>query len=256
MSLIEKNEIFLLEEIVKKNFTSKYKESILGLLWTILNPLLMMLLFTVLFSTLFNRSVNNYPIYFLIGWIVYMFFTSSIGFSMTTLKSNKNILQKTPAPKHIFVLGTIISEFINFIIMISLLIAIMIITHAPFYWETMFFAIIPIFCLFIMLTGVGLILAIACVYYTDIQHLWTVLAMMFMYASAIFYPMDIIPEAYRDYLMLNPLFWAIDQFRSFVFLGEIPDLIYIINFILLSFIILIFGIIVFKKYENKVTMKL
>lgn len=256
MSPIKKNEIFLLEEIVKKNFTSKYKDSILGIFWTILSPLLMMLLFTIVFSTLFDRHIDNYPIYFLSGWCLFVFFSNSISSSMYALKGNKNILQRTPAPKHIFILGNIISEFLNFLIMMMLLIIIIIITHAPFYWGTMFFAIIPIFSLFIMLTGVGLIVSVACVYYTDIRHLWTVLSMMFMYASCIFYPITIVPEPFRSYLALSPLYWAINQFRCFVYWGIIPERIYIVNFVLLSLIILVCGIIIFKKYENKVTLKL
>ena len=256
MNLIKKNEIFLLEEIVKKNFISKYKDSVLGIFWTILSPLLMMVLFTIIFSTLFKRNIVNYPIYFLSGWCIYMFFNNTISSSMNSLKGNKNILQRTQAPKHIFVLGAVISEFLNYLIMLLLLIVIMIITQAPFYWSTIFFAIIPIISLSLMLTGLGLMLAIACVYYTDIRHLWTVLSMMFMYASAVFYPMDIIPEPYRSYAILNPLYWAIDQFRHFIYFGTIPEVIYIINFLLLSLIILVFGIIIFKKYENKVTLKM
>lgn len=256
MNLIKKNEIFLLEEIVKKNFISKYKDSILGIFWTILSPLLMMVLFTIIFSTLFKRNIENYQIYFLSGWCIFMFFTTSISSSMNALKGNKNILQRTQAPKHIFILGAIISEFLNFLIMLLLLIVIMIVTHAPFYWSTLFFSIIPIFSLTIMLTGIGFIVAIVCVYYTDIRHLWTVLSMMFMYASAIFYPMDIIPEPYHGYALLNPLYWAIDQFRHFIYLGKMPEIISIMNFLLLSLIILILGIIIFKKYENKVTLKL
>lgn len=256
MNLIKKNEIFLLEEIVKKNFSSKYKDSILGIFWTILNPLLMMALFTIIFSTIFNRNIVNFPIYFLTGWCTFMYFTNSISTSMMALKGNKNILQKTPAPKYIFVIGAIISEFLNFLVMLLLLIIIMIITHAPFYW-TMVLSIIPIISLSILISGIGFILSIACVYYTDIKHLWTVLSMVFMYASGIFYPMDIIPEPFRSYITtLNPLYWTIDQFRCFIYLGQIPGMHSIINFILISLIILVFGVIMFKKYENKVTLKL
>ena len=198
MNLIKKNEIFLLEEIVKKNFISKYKDSLLGVLWTILSPLLMMTLFTIIFSTLFKGNISNFPIYFLSAWSVYMFFTNSISTSMMSLKVNSNILKKTPAPKHIFILGSVLSEFLNYLIMLFLLIAIMIITQSPFHWSTIFFAFIPMFSLVIMITGLGLILSICCVYYTDIRHLWTVISLMFMYASCIFYPITIIPEPYRS----------------------------------------------------------
>ena len=73
MRLIKKNDMFLLEEIVKKNFSSKYKESLLGVMWTILSPLLMMALFTIVFSTLFSRNIDNFAVYFLCGWCLFHF---------------------------------------------------------------------------------------------------------------------------------------------------------------------------------------
>lgn len=256
MDLIKKNDIFLLEEIVKKNFASKYKDSILGIFWTILSPLLMMLMFTIIFSTLFRRNIENFPLYFLCGWCVFMFFTNSITSSMNALRGNKTILMRTSAPKHIFILGAVISELLNFIIMLVLLVGVMIATHAPFYWLTIPFAIVPIGALFIMLNGLGLILSIACVHYTDIQHLWRVLSLMFMYGSGIFYPLTIIPEPFYSILASNPLYWAIDQVRCCIYYGFIPQWSSIVNLILLSLIILVFGIIIFKKYEKQVTMKL
>lgn len=255
MSSIKKNDIFLLEEIVKKNFSSKYKESVLGVLWTILSPLLMMALFTIVFSTLFSRNIDNYAVYFLCGWCLFTFFSSSISVSMDALRGNKSILQRTPAPKYIFVLGGVLSEFLNFLITLILLLIIMFITHAPFHFPILFCSIIPVILLFVMIVGLGLMLSIACVYYTDIKHLWSVISMMFMYASAIFYPIDIIPEPFRGYMMLNPLYWVIDQFRCFIYRGIVPNGINLINFLLLSLIILICGIIVFKKYGDKVVTK-
>lgn len=255
MSILNKNEIFLLEEIVKKNFSSKYKDSILGILWTVLQPLLMMILFTIVFSTLFNRNIEFFEIYFLCGWCFYIFFSSAISLSMNSLKANKNILQRTPAPKHIFILGSVISELLNLLIMIFLLLVVMFIMGVPFQGQIMIFSIIPVISLFIMIVGLGLMLSVVCVYYSDILHLWSVLSMMFMYASATFYPMDIVPEPFHKYLILNPLYWVIDQFRCLIYQGVIPQTTYIINSLLLSSIILVIGIIIFKKYENKVTMR-
>ena len=240
---------------MKKNFSSKYKESVLGVLWTILSPLLMMALFTIVFSTLFSRNIDNYAVYFLCGWCLFTFFSSSISVSMDALRGNKSILQRTPAPKYIFVLGGVLSEFLNFLITLILLLIIMFITHAPFHFPILFCSIIPVILLFVMIVGLGLMLSIACVYYTDIKHLWSVISMMFMYASAIFYPIDIIPEPFRGYMMLNPLYWVIDQFRCFIYRGIVPNGINLINFLLLSLIILICGIIVFKKYGDKVVTK-
>lgn len=246
---------FLLEETVKKNFSAKYKDSFLGIIWSVLKPLLIMILLTIIFSTIFGNRIGNYPVYFLSGKCVYDFFTFATNLSMSTIRKNKNILTTTPAPKHIFVIGSIVSEFLNFIITLIILIFVMIVTNAPFYIETMIFSLIPIISLVMMITGIGLMLSVFSVYYTDVEHLWGVATLMGMYASAIFYPMDIIPEPYHQYMILNPIFWIIDQFRAFAINGVIPNGLYIINSLLLSAIILIMGIIIFKKLEKRVTMK-
>lgn len=255
MNFIKKNEIFLLEEIVKKNFSAKYKDSVIGIFWTILKPLLLMLLFTIIFSTIFKKTIENFQVYFLSGWCIFTFFSSAISVSMVSLKANKNILLKTPAPRHIFILGSVISEFLNFIITLFLLAVVMIITQAPFYGNVMPFSIMSILFLLIMMVGFGLILSVACVYYTDIQHLWSVMSLMLMYGTCIFYPIEIIPEPYRQILMLNPLLWAVEQFRSGVFYGIAPQPLNVINLFLLSVIILVVGIIIFEKYKMKISMK-
>ncbi|WP_394350244.1 ABC transporter permease [uncultured Methanobrevibacter sp.] len=224
-------------------------------MWTILSPLLMVALFTIIFSTLFGGIIKNYYVYFMCGWCLFQFFSSSISASMNALNGNKAILQRTPAPKYIFVLGGILSEFLNYFIMLVLLVVIMLITHAPFYFPIIFGSIIPIISLFFLIVGWGLMLSITCVYYTNIQHLWTVVSMMLLYSCAIFYPMDIIPESFRGYMMLNPLYWIIDHFRCFVYHGIAPNGIGLINSLLLSLIILVCGIIVFKKYEDKIVTK-
>lgn len=254
MSLINDNAIFLLDEIVKKNFAVKYRGSILGILWSVLKPLLIMILLTIIFSTLFIR-IDNYPVYLLSGKCIFDFFVFATNVSLNSLKGNINILKRTAAPKFVFPLGAIISEFINFIITLIILVGVMIVTKAPFHLVTSIVAIIPIFSLILMIIGIGLILAVLCVYFSDIQHLWSVVTYMLMYASAIFYPMDIIPEPFHQYMILNPLFWVIDQFRHLVIWGTIPSIMNMINLVLLSLIIFVLGLIVFKKYEKKLPLK-
>lgn len=249
-----KSKLFLLEEIVKRNFAAKYKGSILGIFWSFFKPLLIMILLTIIFSTLFGGRIENYPVYVLSGKCIFDFFNASTNSSMMCIKGNQNIFKRTAAPKYIFVLGSIFSEFINFLITLIILAGVMVITNTQI-TLSIFLCILPIIALFMMSTGIGLILSIITVYYTDIQHLWNVVIMMLMYSTAIFYPMDIIPDPYYKYMILNPLFWVIDQFRDFLYLGINPSSISLINLLLVSAIILIFGIIIYKKYESRVVMR-
>lgn len=252
MSEINRNRLFLLEEIIKQNFASKYKGSILGIFWSFLKPLLIMILLTILFSNLFGNSIPNYPVYVLSGKCINDFFNASIGMSITTIKRNRNILLKTPAPKHIFILGCVLSEFINFLITLVILLGVMVVTNAPFH-PIMLISFIPLIPMILIVTGIGFVLSILSVHYTDIEHLWSVVSVALMYASAIFFPITIIPEPYLSYMLLNPFYWVIDQFRDLIYLGTMPDILNILNLFLLSLIILVFGIIFFKKYEKNVT---
>ena len=254
MGLINKKNMFLLDEIIRRNFSAKYKDSYLGILWSFIKPLLMMILLTIIFSSLFRQTIENYPVYVISGKCIYDFFNSCTNSSLYAIKSNIGILKRTAAPKHIFVLGGVFSEFINFLITLIILFGVMIYTHAQFR-PMMLLSIIPIASLLIMLTGIGLIISIVCVYYTDLQHLWGVLTVALMYASAIFYPMEILPEPYHSIMILNPLYWFIEQFRDFIYIGIMPDGLNMLNSILLSLIFLILGIIIFKKYGESVSMK-
>lgn len=256
MNLIDKNNLFLLEQIVRRNFTSKYKDSILGIFWSVLKPLMIMIIMVIIFSTLFKGRIENYAVYFLAGKCIFDFINTAITTSMYSIKSNKTIILKTSTPKYIFILGAIITEFINFLITLAILLGVMYVTNAPFYFETIPLSIIPIISATMMIIGIGLTLSILCIYFTDIQHLWGVFTLLVMYASAIFYPMDIIPEPYYSYVILNPLFWIINQFRHFFIWGTIPDILNIINSLLISAIFLVLGIIIFKKYEKRVVRKL
>lgn len=255
MRLLNKNELFLLEEVVRRNFSSKYKDSVLGIFWSILRPFLMMLVFTIIFSTLFSKDIANFPVYFLSARCIFDFFNGAVGVSMNSILGNKGILRRTAAPKHIFVLGSIISEFLNFLISLILLAIIMVATNAPFYFMIMPVAIMPILSILILVTGLGFLLSILATYYTDVKHLWGVLSILLMYGSALFYPMDIIPEPYHQYMILNPLYWTVDQFRSVIYAGVIPDFLYMLNLFLISLIILVVGLIVYEKYIDNIAMR-
>ena len=255
MNILNTNHLFLLHELVKKNFSSKYKDSSLGILWSLLRPLLIMMVFTIVFSTVFGRTIKNYPVYYLVGRTVLDFFNGSITSSMNALRGNRNILIQTAAPKHIFVLASVITEFLNYLISLILVVGVMIATHAPFYFDTIPYMIIPVISLIMMTTGFSLVVSILAVYYSDIIHLWGVVSLLILYTSAIFYPMDIISEPFRSYAILSPVFWLIDQVRDYVYLGTMHSVSNTINSMLLSIIILLFGIIVFRAYRDRVSKR-
>ena len=173
--MIKRNtsEHFLLKQLIKKNFTAKYKDSILGILWSFINPLLTMLLLTAIFSTIFSGNIENYPVYFLAGRCLFDFYSAATKTAMNSIKGNSGILKRIFVPRYIFAFGGICSEFVNFLISLIILIAVMYLTGLHLTLIS-FAVIIPIVILFVMTAGIGLILSIMCTYFRDIEYLYII----------------------------------------------------------------------------------
>nr|WP_296857051.1 ABC transporter permease [uncultured Methanobrevibacter sp.] len=124
---------FLLKQLVKNNLTAKYKDSILGILWSFINPLLTMLIFTAVFSMLFGKNVSNYPVYYLSGRLVFEFFSHGTKGSMNSIRKNARLLKKIYVPRAMFPVSSISYEFVNFLISFAILFGVMIITAFPLY---------------------------------------------------------------------------------------------------------------------------
>jgi len=246
---------FLLKELVKRDLTSKYKDSVLGILWSFFNPLLIMLVFTAIFSMLFGRSIENYPVYFLSGRIIFDFFNAGTKGAMRSIKRNANIIKKIYVPKYMFSVSTICYEFINFLISFVILFGVMFVTGAQFH-ITILFAVVPLALLVILIFGIGLILAVCNTYFTDVGHLYNVFSLILMYASALFYPMEIVPVTVQKIFTLNPIYSAVVSFRECVVYGTIPNMYTLAYLGVFGVVTLAIGIILFSMYNKKLALEL
>jgi lipopolysaccharide transport system permease protein len=245
---------FLLTELVKKNLTSKYKDSVLGILWSFFNPLLTMLVFTAIFSMLFGKNIQNFPVYYLAGRITFDFFNHGTKGAMNSIRRNANLLKKIYVPKNMFAISAICYEFVNFLISFIILFGVMIITGAPFHF-TLIYSVIPLALLVVLTFGVGLILAVCNTYFSDIGYLYDVFSLVLLYASAMFYPIEIVPAKIQAIFTLNPVYCAMSCFRQCVY-GAVPDwsmVLYLATFALTTLGI---GILIFNIYEKKLALEL
>ena len=246
---------FLLKQLVKRDLTSKYKDSVLGILWSFLNPLLIMLVFTAIFSMLFGRAIENYPVYFLSGRLIFDFYNNATKGAMRSLKSNAYILKKIYVPKYMFSISAVCYEFVNFLISFVILFGVMLITGAQFHL-TLIYAIIPIALLFILIFGAGLILAVCNTYFSDIGYLYNVFTLILMYASALFYPMEIVPAQVQIIFTLNPVYSAISCFRECVMYGVPPTASTLYYLAAFAFTVFGVGILLFNIYDKKLSLEI
>lgn len=246
---------FLLRQLVKRDFTTKYKESILGILWSFINPLLIMIVFTVIFSVLFRRQIHNFPVYFLTARVIYEFFVAATNGAMNSIRGNRGILTKIFVPRYMFAVSSVCYEFINFLISLIILFGVMLVTGEQFHLM-MFASIIPLIFVIIMIFGVGLILAVLNTYFSDIGHFYGVFTLVLMYASALFYPMEIVPADIQVIFTLNPVYVAISCFRDTMMYNVFPEISSLLYLAIFSIMLFGVGFLLFRIHEKKLILKL
>jgi len=124
----------LLFQLVRRDFKAKYKRSVLGVLWTVLNPLFTMLVLTIVFSAIFRFDIKNFPVYLLSGQIIFTFFSEATNMAMLSILAGASMFKKVSIPKYIFPISKILSSLVNLILSLLALIFVMLMTNSPFYW--------------------------------------------------------------------------------------------------------------------------
>ena len=240
----------LLSELVKRDLKVRYRHSVLGMIWTVLNPLLSMIVLTIVFSNMFRMNIDNFPLYALIGNIVFCYNSESTTQSMNAIIWNSSLIKKVYIPKYLFPLSNVMSGLVNFGFSFIAMIIVMLFTGAPFY-PTFITVWIPLVYLTLFAFGLSLILCSINVFFRDMQHLYTVFTTAWMYLSGVFYTIDIIPKEIRGIVEFNPMYQYISFFRTVIMDGVFPDLSHNLICIAWSLGMIIAGLLVFYKTQDK-----
>ena len=249
-----KQYIFVIRELVSREIKRKYARSYLGILWSVLNPLLSMAVMSLIFSTIFKRSIENFPIYYLTGSIFWSLFTGSTNAAMTSLVDNKNMLIKVKLPMSVFPLARSCTALANFgYSLIAYAIMLIVFRVRP----NMYMPLVFVYAagLFLFSLGISYALSILYVLFGDIKHLYSVLLTIWMYLSAIFYPITSTSPAMQAVISRNPLYVFISSARKCVMEGALPTAEEWAMMFVWSVGAYIAGKYYFKKMHNRVLSK-
>lgn len=241
---------YLLKELVVRDIKVKYKKSVLGLLWTLLNPLLTMIILTIVFSNLFRFDIENYPVYLITGQVMFNFFSEATNMAMNSIIDNAQLIKKVYIPKYIFPISKTLSSFVNlaFSLIAVLFLIIFMRIHIG---KAIVFSVLSLGYILVFAAGIGLILVSLNIFFRDIKHLYGVLLTAWMYLTPIFYPTNIIPEKFSWMIAMNPLFYMIQHFRASVLYGIIPSLQLNLICFAWALITFVFGLVIFYKAQDK-----
>lgn len=241
---------YLLKNLILKDIKLKYRRSILGILWSVLNPLLMMIVISAVFSSIFKVSVENFPIYYLTGSTLFNMLSETTSTSMMAILDSKSLIKKIYIPKYIFPLEKCIFGFINFLFSMIAVTIMYIIFGYPVHITVLMFPI-PVFYTFVFSVGLGLILSTISVFFRDIVHLYSVLLTAWNYFTPIVYPYAMLSDKIKMLMHLNPMFYYVTYFRDILMYNRVPGIKTNLICVSIAFVTLIIGLLFFKRKQDK-----
>lgn len=240
---------FLLKELVKKGIKLKYRRSYLGIVWSLLEPLLTMIVLTIVFGTLFGNNDRTFPVYILTGRLLYSFYSLATKTALKSIRTNSSMIKKVYVPKYLYPLSSVLFNYVIFLISLVVLAVVSIVLGVKPTWYLLQ-VIVPLILILILSYGTGMILATIGVFFRDIEYLWSVVLMLVMYTCAIFYyPEKLLESGWDWVLKYNPLYCIIDMFRSAIF-GTAMDASYLIYATIFSVASVVVGLLCFKKKQD------
>ena len=241
----------LLKLLVTKNIKLKYRRSFLGYIWSILNPLIIMIVMTVVFSTMFKRDIDNFPVYLFCGQLLFNFMNTATTQSIFSVTSNAALLKKTYVPKYLFTVARVTSCLVDLVFSLGALVIVMIATGARVTWYALLSPLV-LLQLYFFCIGLGMFLAQANVFFKDVQFIYGAITTAWMYFSAIFYPLEALPEKVLWFIKrINPMYFYIGQFRDLVYYGRMPGPIIILSGCGAAVLALMLGIWSFMRSKDR-----
>ena len=239
----------LLRELVSRDIKVRYRRSFLGMLWTILNPLLMMVVITIVFSTLFKQNIEHFPIYYLSGSLIFSFNSETTSNALYSIIGNASLMKKVYIPKYLFPLSKTVSGLVNLGFSLVAMFLVMIVLGVEFR-PTLLLLPIPIFYTFLFSAGSGLFLAAITVFFRDVANFYGVFVMAWTYLTPVFYPVDILPDTVLKLMQLNPMFHYVTYMRELILYGNFPSMKENLICFLFGLASLIVGLVVFYKKQD------
>ena len=241
----------LLVELVKRDIKKKYRRSILGYFWSILNPLLIMIVMTVVFSAMFRKNIENYPIYLLTGRVLFEFMHSSTMAGLKSVTNNAPLLKKTYIPKYIFTLSKVTSTMIDTVLSLGAFFIVMIATRSAFHWTMLYLAVI-IIQVYLFSLGLSFLLAALEVFFRDMEYIYHAIVTAWTYLTPLFYPIERLPNLLQMVIkVFNPMYYYSAAFRDITLEGTMPGPRLVIGGWIWALLALALGGHVFQKRKDQ-----
>jgi ABC-type polysaccharide/polyol phosphate export permease len=239
----------LIWALALKELKIRYKRSVLGFLWALLNPLLQMIVLALVFSTVMRIPIPHYAVFLISVLLPWTFFAQSLSYAADSIVGNADLIKKVRVPKIVFPVAALTSNMINFLLSLISLVFIVLVLRHPFYLTWLYLPI-PLLALTLFTLGATFFFAALNVYYRDVTHILQILLQIWFYVTPIIYPIEIFGK-YQWLLKLNPVIFALNGFRMGVYAGKLPSAQSVMASFVCGLVALVIGYAIFRKTQDQ-----
>jgi lipopolysaccharide transport system permease protein len=240
----------MLKSLVSSDLRTRYKGSVLGFLWTFINPLLLLLVYTVVFSTIMRINIDHYTVFLFIGLLPWIYFQTSVQNSSNVIVRNANLIKKIYFPREVLPISVVLGGLANYLFGLIILIPALYIAGLSLTWNVIYFPFILLIQT-VLILSVALIVSSLTVYFRDLEHILSIIIMAWFYLTPVIYPTTFIPLDYQKYFHLNPLKPIIEAYQSIFYYQVPPDIKALMGIFIYSIVFLIFSAFIFEKLNKR-----
>ena len=236
--------------LVKKDLRGRYKGSVLGFLWTFINPLFQLIVYTIVFSKILPNNIPRYYLYLFVALIPWIFFSSSITVGAASIVGQKDLVKKIYFPRMVIPISYVTSCFVNMLLCFIVIFAVIIVTGAGINFLAVLTLPVIMIVEYVFALGMALLTSAITVYFRDLEHILGIVSMAWMYLTPVVYSKSIVPPRYLPIFNLNPMTHIIDCYRTVLYDKQVPDLTTLLWAAVLGVLFLLIGAVVFNKLQK------
>lgn len=236
--------------LVKKDLRGRYKGSVLGFLWTFINPLMQLVVYTFVFTYIMKAGIDKYYLYLFVALIPWIFFSSAITGGSSSIVAQKDLIKKIYFPREVIPISYVTSCFVNMLLCFLIIFPVMVISGISL--NPLALLCLPVIMIveYFLALGMAMLSSAVTVYFRDLEHILGIITMVWMYMTPIFYSIDMIPEKLRFVYHINPMSSVISCYRDVLYYAQVPDLTSLLEAVVLGALFLVLGMLAFGKLKK------
>lgn len=240
----------MIKSLIHRDLRGRYKGSILGFLWTFINPVLQLIVYTIVFSNIMRMGIDNYYLFLFVVLIPWMFCATSVAGGATCILQNQSLVTKIYFPREVLPISVVTSNFINMLYCFIVVLAVVLIFGENI--NLMAWLYLPLIAIieYILVLGLVFIFSSLTVYFRDLEHILGIITMAWQFLTPVMYSIDMVPQDFMSIFNLNPMTPIIIAYRDILYYGEIPHIDTLIQAIIFGFIFLVLGFMLFNKLKR------